>query len=392
MRSPAEHEEGGNHTRHAGTSLRPRTYGVALVPARGLTRRPQRGDCSDALRFAEPKSLAPAPLLALLAACGAVQGPTVTAVAPAPGAVIASVPIGRGPTLLAISPDGSVVYAAAVGSLFAIRTDTNTVAASASIDPYTTGIAVTRDGGRILLGAVQSSSLEVLPASNLTQTSRIGLPQPGLYPGGYSQIRVSADGRTAWLVNEDLYLAIVDLAAGTSSELTLDMRPNDVGLSRDGRTVYVLGCKAYCTTGTIEVIDVASQNVTATIDVGPGPYRFALSPDGRRGYSTNLGGPSLSIVDLAGRTVRATLPVGIEPTGLAVAPDGARVYVSSNRTGALTVASGDGEAVLVTVQVPGAARDLVVSPDGRRAYVSTSAPNAVVVLDTTRLGAGRRRE
>ena len=63
----------------------------------------------------------------------------------------------------------------------------------------------------------------------------------------------------------------------------------------------------------------------------------------------------------------------------------------SNRTGALTVASGDGQAVLATVQVSGAARDVVVSPDDRRAYVSTSAPNAVVVLDTTRLGAGHRR-
>ena len=63
----------------------------------------------------------------------------------------------------------------------------------------------------------------------------------------------------------------------------------------------------------------------------------------------------------------------------------------SNRTGALTVTSGDGQAVLATVQVSGAARDVVASPDGRRAYVSTSAPNAVVVLDTTRLGAGHRR-
>jgi YVTN family beta-propeller protein len=340
------------------------------------------------LRFAEPKSLTSAALLALLVACGAMQGPIATAVAPAPGAVIASVPIGRGPTLLALSPDGSVVYAASVGTLIAIRTDTNTIAASASIDPYTTGIAVTRDGGRILLISVQSSSVAVLQASNLAQTSRIGLPQPGLYPGGYSRLRVSANGRTAWLVNEDMYLAVVDLAAGTSSQLTLDMRPNDVGLSRDGQTVYVLGCKAYCTTGTIEVIDVASKNVTTTIDVGPGPYSFALSSDGQRGYSTNLGGPSLSIVDLAGRTVRATLPVGVQPSGLAVAPDGARVYVSSNRTGALTVASGDGHAVLATVQLPGMARDVVVSPDGRRAYVSTSAPNAVVVLDTTRLGAG----
>jgi len=327
-------------------------------------------------------------ILVSLVACAGVQGPTATALAPTSGAVVASVPIGRGPTLLAISPDGSVVYAASVGTLFAMRTATNTVAAKARIDPYATGIAVTRDGKRVLVISAQSSSLAVLPAPDLGQTSRIELPQPGLYPGGYSRVRVSDDGRMAWLVNDALYIASVDLVAGTSSMITLDMRPNDVAPSRDGRTVYVLGCKQFCTTGTIEAIDVASQKVTATIDVGPGPYGLALSSDGQRAYSINLGGPSLSVVDVTRRAVQATLPVGVQPTGLAVAPDGARVYVSSNRTGALTVVRGDGSAVLATVQLAGDARDAVVGPDGRYAYVSTSAPDAVVVLDTTRLLAG----
>jgi YVTN family beta-propeller protein len=313
------------------------------------------------------------------------SGTDATALAPASGAVVASVPIGRGPTPLAISPDGSTVYAASVGTLFAIRTATNTVAAKARIDPYATGIAVTRDGNRVLVISAQSSSLAALPASDLGQTSRIELPQAGLYPGGFSRVRVSNDGRTAWLVNDALYIASVDLATGTSSRILLDMRPNDVAPSLDGRTVYVLGCKQFCTTGTIEAIDVASQKVTATIDVGPGPYGLALSSDGQRAYSVNLGGPSISVVDVARQATQATLPVGVQPTGLAAAPDGARVYVSSNRTGALTVLRSDGSAVLGTVQLSGDARDVVVSPDGRRAYVSTSDPDAVVVLDTSRL-------
>jgi YVTN family beta-propeller protein len=327
-------------------------------------------------------------LLALLTACGAIQGPTTPAVAPPSGAIIASVPVGRGPTLLAISPDGAVVYAASMGTLSAIRTDTHTIAGSASIDAYTTGIAVTPDGRHVVVVALRSSSLAVLPVADLTRSARIELPRPGLYPGGFSQITVAAD-RTAWLPNEGLYLASVDLVTRTSETLTLDLRPTDAGVSPDGRTVYVLGCKAYCTTGTLQAIDVSSRKTTRSIDVGPGPYRFALSPDGQRGYSTNLGGPSLSVIDLAAGTVRATLPVAVQPTGLAVAPDGRRVYVTSNQTGALTVASGDGEAVLATVQVPGTARDVVVGPDGRRVYVSTSSPNAVVVLDAARLAAGR---
>src|SRR5437867_6994505 len=121
-------------------------------------------------RFDFMKTLACATWLASLVACGTMQTSAPTGAPPAAGAVIASVPIGRGPTLLAISPDGSIVYAASVGNLFAIRTDTNTVAVSATIDPYTTGIAVTPDGERILLVAMQSSSIAVLPASNPTRT------------------------------------------------------------------------------------------------------------------------------------------------------------------------------------------------------------------------------
>jgi len=323
-----------------------------------------------------------------LAGCGGMQAssPASGTAALAPG-VIASVPIGRGPTLLAISPDGSTVYAASVGKLFAIRTASNTVAATAGIDQYTTGLAVTPNGASVLNIATTSSTLDRLPAPSLTGGSSIGLPQ-GLYPGGYGQIAVSADGRWAWVVNEARWIAGANLSAATARHVQLDMRPRDVALSADGRTVYLAGCKYYCTTGSLELIDVASGNLRKTIAVGPAPFRLALSPDGRRAYTTNLGGPTLSIVDLAGGTPAATLPVGAEPTGLAVSADGTRVYIAAKQSRTITIARGDGSAVLGTITVEGMPRDVVLSPDGRRAYVSTSAPNVVVVLDTSRMGAG----
>src|SRR5215831_6672728 len=120
---------------------------------RRLTKRTQTWWCWDGLHLPEPKNVAPAVLLGLLPACGTVQPAAAPAAAHAPRAVIASIPIESGPTLLAISPDGSTVYATSMGKLTAIRTDTNEVVASGRIDPYTTGIAVTRDGGRILLVA-----------------------------------------------------------------------------------------------------------------------------------------------------------------------------------------------------------------------------------------------
>ena len=323
--------------------------------------------------------------LASLAACGTVQTPTASAPGGSPG-VVATVPIGRGPTRLAISPDGAVVYAASMENLVAIRTATNTIAATVSIDPYTSGLAVTPDGATVLLIAAQSSSLRLLPSSGLRGASTISLPQ-NLYPGGYGRIAVSPDGRTAVVVNAALWFAVVDPGAGTARRITLDMRPHDAAFRSDGGSVYIAGCKQYCTTGTVERIALASGEVETSFDVGPVPNRLALSPDGRRAYTINLGGPSLSIVDLAAVGPAATLPVGTEPTGLAVSSDGARVYVANYQSASLTMASGDGRAVLATVPLPGSPRDVVLSPDGRRAWVATSNPNAVVVLDTQTLAA-----
>src|SRR5262249_10613952 len=173
------------------------------------------------------------------------------------------------------------------------------------------------------------------------------------------------------------------LHAGTTNQSPLDMSPTDVRLAADGRPLYVSGCKDFCTTGTVEVIDAASRQTLRSFEVGPAPYRFALSPNGTRAYTTNLGGPSLSIVDVASGATLATVPVGARPSGLAVSPDGTRVYVAGEQQETLTVVDATHNTVLGTFSIPDNPRDIVLSPDGRRAYVSTQ--DAVLVLDTQRL-------
>lgn len=330
------------------------------------------------------RNVAGASLLACLAGCGALQGPTPTARQLAPAAVLASVAVGRGPTLLAISPDGSRVFAASNGTLTIIRTDTNTAAASASIDPYPTGLAVTPDGGQVLLVAVSSGRLAVVDAATGARVRTIALPQD-LQPGGYGRIAVSPDGRAALVANAGAWLAAVDMTDDNARRTLLDLQPTDVRFAPDGGTVYVSGCKESCTAGTIELLDPVSGQTRRTLAVGPAPNRVAVSPDGTGLFTTNLGGPSLSVVSLASGAVEATLAVGIHPTGLAVSPDGARVYVASQTSGTLTVIGTAGNAVLGTVRMPGAPREIVLAPDGRRAWVSTSEPDAVVVLDPAAL-------
>jgi YVTN family beta-propeller protein len=295
--------------------------------------------------------------------------------------VLATIPVGRAPTLLAIDRTGSRVFAASSGTLSIITTGTNTVTSTVRTEPYPTGVAVTPDGQRVLLTSAASAGVLVVDLAS-GSTSSIGLIVDS-HPGGFGRMALTRDGGRAFVTNQaKAYLAVVDLAARQTNEMSLDLRPSDVTLGPDG-TLYVAGCKEFCTTGTVERIDPTSGGPRGSFAVGGGPYRFALAPDGSRAYATTLADASLSVVDVASGRTLATLPVGAEPTGLVVSPDGARVYVASQATDRLTIVDAATSTVAGTFAMANGPREIVLGPDGDRAYVSTR--DAVVVLDTRRL-------
>lgn len=323
-------------------------------------------------------------VMSMLAGCvaGSGQGSSLNAVASP--AVLASMPVGEGPTLLAVSPNGSIVYAAANSKLSVIKTTNNTVAATVGIEPYPAGLALAPNGARAFVTNLFSVRLAVVDTSTNALSAPIELFADRVR-GGFGRIALSPDGNTAYVANTaNQVLAIVNIVNPETDSLMMDMQPVDIAVAPNGRTVYVAGCKNFCVTGTIEVLDASSRLVTTSIAVGSKPYRIALSPDGARAYTTNLGDPSVSVVDLVTSNATAKVPVPVEPTGLAVSRDGKRIFVASQPTGTITVIDGATNAVQSTVKVANDARDVVVTPDGRRIYVSTL--DAVLAVDTQLLG------
>ena len=322
----------------------------------------------------------------VLAGCGAAtSGPTSPAGLPR-ATVLATIPTGTGPTLLALSPDGARLYAASKNALTTIDTSSNQVVGNVAIDAYTAGIAVAPNGASAYLTTIFSTRLEVVDTVAMTKRSpRAMVVEPVV--GGYGRLAVSPDGRTAYVTNgPNSRLTVVNLAGTGVSDILMDMRPEDITLSSDGARAYICGCKAFCTTGTIEVMDTASQNITATLSVGPQPYRILLSPDGSRAYTNNITDGTVSIVDLATASVLATTQVGPEPTGLAVSPDGRLVYTTGLHSGVLSALDATTGMLRGSVGIGGATREVVVSRDGTRAYVSTM--DAVLVVDTAPLRGG----
>ena len=137
----------------------------------------------------------------------------------------------------------------------------------------------------------------------------------------------------------------------------------------------------------VSVIDTATNNVTATVDVGISPYGVAVSPDGSKVYVTNSvwGNGTVSVIDTATNTVTATVLVGDSPHGVAVTPDGKKVYVANYMGGTVSVIDTVSNTVISTVPVGDFDFPLgvAVTPDGTKAYVAKQFGNDISVIDTS---------
>jgi len=89
--------------------------------------------------------------------------------------------------------------------------------------------------------------------------------------------------------------------------------------------------------GTVSVIDTASNTVTATIPGIPHAFGVAVNPSGTRVYVTGTG--NLYAIDTSPNTITATIPaVGPFTGGVAINSAGTRVYlVNGGISGSLSV-------------------------------------------------------
>ena len=92
--------------------------------------------------------------------------------------------------------------------------------------------------------------------------------------------------------------------------------------------------------GTVSVITTATGVVSATLTVGTGPARVAITPDGKHAYVTDYvdgEGDTVSVITTATGAVSAPITVGKAPVGVAITPDGKRAYVVNSGDGTVSV-------------------------------------------------------
>ncbi|MCF3101344.1 YncE family protein [Streptomyces roseoverticillatus] len=140
-------------------------------------------------------------------------------------------------------------------------------------------------------------------------------------------------------------------------DLGPDHGPHGLALDRERSRLYVSVESTDDTTGGVVILDADTRRRIGRIPVmADGPHWFQISPDGRRGWSTNKEAAFVSVLDLERDEFAGRVPVpGSE--GLDVSPDGTYVYVAgpkgdfrptpSARPGIRVIEAATGEVVRV---------------------------------------------
>ncbi len=261
----------------------------------------------------------------------------------------------------------------------------------------------------------------------------------GLFTGfGLAQKHAGAAGSAALLiVNQgDRNVSVVDPATGrqvaTITENVPAVHVHEAAASPDGRTAYL---PVYGSTGvgkpglngqTMMVVDIASQKLVGNVDfghevrphcpvfdptsgllyvtteldntvtaidprtlkiVGTIPtgqeqsHMLAISSDGKRGYTANVGPGTVSVLDLKARKTLAIIPISKTTQRISVSRDDSMVFTSDQTEPRLAVIDTATNKVKTWVTLPGTGYGTASTRDGRWLLVAIPSKDEVAVVD-----------
>jgi DNA-binding beta-propeller fold protein YncE len=142
---------------------------------------------------------------------------------------------------------------------------------------------------------------------------------------------------------------------------------------------------------TITVVDPRSRKVVGVIPTGQEEsHMLALSHDGRRGYTANVGPGSVSVLDMIGRKTIAVIPVSGHVQRISISRDDKLVFTADQTKPQLAVIDTASNRVKTWVALPGLGYGTAATPDGRWLLVAMPSTNQVAVVDLGNMLVARR--
>jgi YVTN family beta-propeller protein len=239
-------------------------------------------------------------------------------------------------------------------------------------------LAVSRDGRWLFATNLASGRISAINTKAMETVASIATGDRA------HVVTLTNDNRQAWVANiGENTISVVDTTTfrilGT---IGVGKGPTGLTFSRDGRFAYVSnqGDK------TVEVIDTASHRVLKAIPVGTNPHFLVLGPDGRI-WGTNTGGTDIYVIDPATQDKIASINVGPAPQQIAFGfkgLQGPNAYVTVAGLNRVVVLSADPSNLRILEQIDVGQRPNGISGnrEGTRLFVVHEVSNDLKVVDT----------
>jgi DNA-binding beta-propeller fold protein YncE len=150
-----------------------------------------------------------------------------------------------------------------------------------------------------------------------------------------------------------------------------------LAISSDGKRGYT----ANVGRGTVSVLDLEAKKLVTIIPVCQVTQRISLSIDNRWAFTADQHQPCLAVIDTASEKLKTWIPLPGIGYGTGATPDGKWLLVAMSR--ARKVGEVDLETMKLTrtLDVPRFPQEILVRPDGAVAYVSCDASAKVAAID-----------
>jgi YVTN family beta-propeller protein len=158
-----------------------------------------------------------------------------------------------------------------------------------------------------------------------------------------------------------------------------------LAITRDGRRGYTSNVGV----GTVSAIDLLAKTVVAVIPISKQAQRISLSVDDRWAFTSDQTKPQLAVIDTAANTVKSWVALPGIGYGTAPTPDGRWLLVALININKVGVVDLQSMKLARTLDVPRAPQEILVRPDGAEAYVSCDASRQVAVLDLKEWNVGK---
>ncbi len=150
-----------------------------------------------------------------------------------------------------------------------------------------------------------------------------------------------------------------------------------LAISPDGTRGYT----ANVGPGTVSVLDIKARKKLAVIPISGETQRISVSTDGSMAFTSDQTQPRLAVIDTATNKVKAWVPLPGTGYGTAPTQDGRSLLVAIPSRNLVAVVDLGTLKVINTIPVPSAPQEILVRPDGKVAYVSCNVKGQVAALD-----------